>query len=268
MTLATKNGSLIVKDGQIAEDCGCCGGWYCYCENDCNTTPACSYCLGSCPPYRAPESFTATVTASDYVNRVMGRVYYNIVGGSGAGVGLTSYFKGSALSGTHTLARVSATRYETSLPDNPACSSSGVAASNISFDLASCYFAASVRGQFESSLANYPSDTVPRAGADLGCSTQTCPSPYSCATANPTWVLRDFTHFPFSKFVSCSEISSSSPVVLTLALPDKWWVEGSYVGFGFTSRPGFTGPYGYVSDPVVYEQSGSRDVTVSIVPNY
>ena len=34
MTLATKNGSLIVKDGQIAEDCGCCGDWYCYkCED-------------------------------------------------------------------------------------------------------------------------------------------------------------------------------------------------------------------------------------------
>jgi hypothetical protein len=30
MTLATKNGSLIVKDGKIAENCGCCGGWYCY----------------------------------------------------------------------------------------------------------------------------------------------------------------------------------------------------------------------------------------------
>jgi hypothetical protein len=29
MTLATKNGSLIVKDGKIAENCGCCGGWYC-----------------------------------------------------------------------------------------------------------------------------------------------------------------------------------------------------------------------------------------------
>jgi hypothetical protein len=31
MTLATKNGSLIVTDGKIAENCGCCGdGWYCY----------------------------------------------------------------------------------------------------------------------------------------------------------------------------------------------------------------------------------------------
>jgi hypothetical protein len=29
MTLATKNGSLILKDGRLAENCGCCGGWYC-----------------------------------------------------------------------------------------------------------------------------------------------------------------------------------------------------------------------------------------------
>jgi hypothetical protein len=30
MTIATKNGSIIVKDGKLAENCGCCGGWYCY----------------------------------------------------------------------------------------------------------------------------------------------------------------------------------------------------------------------------------------------
>jgi hypothetical protein len=29
MPLATKNNSLIVKDGKLAENCGCCGGWYC-----------------------------------------------------------------------------------------------------------------------------------------------------------------------------------------------------------------------------------------------
>lgn len=29
MTIATKNGSIIVKDGKLAENCGCCGGWYC-----------------------------------------------------------------------------------------------------------------------------------------------------------------------------------------------------------------------------------------------
>ena len=35
MTLATKNGSLIVKDGLLAENCGCCGGWYCCAERNC-----------------------------------------------------------------------------------------------------------------------------------------------------------------------------------------------------------------------------------------
>ena len=29
MPLATKNNALIVKDGKLAENCGCCGGWYC-----------------------------------------------------------------------------------------------------------------------------------------------------------------------------------------------------------------------------------------------
>jgi hypothetical protein len=32
MTIATKNGSIIVKDGKLAEDCGCCGGWWCYAD--------------------------------------------------------------------------------------------------------------------------------------------------------------------------------------------------------------------------------------------
>jgi hypothetical protein len=33
MTIATQSGSLIVKDGKIAENCGCCAGWYCYCKD-------------------------------------------------------------------------------------------------------------------------------------------------------------------------------------------------------------------------------------------
>jgi hypothetical protein len=30
MPLATKNNAIIAKDGKLAENCGCCGGWYCY----------------------------------------------------------------------------------------------------------------------------------------------------------------------------------------------------------------------------------------------
>ena len=35
MPLATKNGSIIVKDGKLAENCGCCGGWYCCASRSC-----------------------------------------------------------------------------------------------------------------------------------------------------------------------------------------------------------------------------------------
>lgn len=35
MTIATKNGVPIVKDGAIASGCGCCGGWYCCPEPEC-----------------------------------------------------------------------------------------------------------------------------------------------------------------------------------------------------------------------------------------
>ena len=31
MPLATKNNAIILKDGKLAESCGCCGGWYCFC---------------------------------------------------------------------------------------------------------------------------------------------------------------------------------------------------------------------------------------------
>lgn len=35
MSIGTKNGSIIVKDGGVAENCDCCEKWYCY---GCNTT--------------------------------------------------------------------------------------------------------------------------------------------------------------------------------------------------------------------------------------
>lgn len=35
MPLATKNNAIIVKDGNLAENCGCCGGWYCCADKGC-----------------------------------------------------------------------------------------------------------------------------------------------------------------------------------------------------------------------------------------
>jgi hypothetical protein len=57
MTLATKNGSLIVKDGQIAENCGCCGGWYC-----CRELP--TTCGGA---EYVKSASVVVVTGADYV---------------------------------------------------------------------------------------------------------------------------------------------------------------------------------------------------------
>jgi hypothetical protein len=48
MTIATKNGSLIVKDGKLAENCGCCG----------------------CPPC-TPTSVTVSVSASSFLRHVL-----------------------------------------------------------------------------------------------------------------------------------------------------------------------------------------------------
>ena len=58
MPLATKNGSLIVKSGSIAENCNCCaGGWYC-----------CRDVGASCEASEFIKSATVTVTTgADYV---------------------------------------------------------------------------------------------------------------------------------------------------------------------------------------------------------
>ena len=62
MPIATKNGSIIVKDGAVAENCDCCGGWYCYTPNPdgCFTEP----CAGC--EYNWPASATYIATASFY----------------------------------------------------------------------------------------------------------------------------------------------------------------------------------------------------------
>lgn len=55
MPLATKNNALIVKDGKVAESCGCCRGWYCY--QSCATT-VCGPCGYSKP---MPQSLNVSV---------------------------------------------------------------------------------------------------------------------------------------------------------------------------------------------------------------
>ena len=62
MPLATKNGSLIVKSGSLAENCNCCaGGWYCY-SCDCGK-PSVTVTLSN---FSAYYTFTSLVINGTY----------------------------------------------------------------------------------------------------------------------------------------------------------------------------------------------------------
>jgi hypothetical protein len=83
MTLATKNGAIIVKDGKLAENCGCCGGWYC-----CQTTLC---------PASSISSVQVSITAQDWYQRSIATVDNTLVNyeSSGSPIGV--------LNGTHSL---------------------------------------------------------------------------------------------------------------------------------------------------------------------
>jgi len=75
MALATKNGSLIVKNGNVAENCNCCGGWYCYksacpCSIAAGTMPSCPF--PGCLPEYIKISFAANFPPTTFA-------YYNSI---------------------------------------------------------------------------------------------------------------------------------------------------------------------------------------------
>jgi len=65
MTLATKNGSLIVKDGKVAENCNCCGDWWCY---DGASDQVCR-CICDDPAATLPNVLTFTCATGDWGSR-------------------------------------------------------------------------------------------------------------------------------------------------------------------------------------------------------
>lgn len=85
MTLATKNGSLIVKDGSLAENCGCCGGWYCCAE------PACFS--------GRITGVSATLTVDDYLQQSR----FDYTSGFEGSTHFSSAIAGSAMSRQYTL---------------------------------------------------------------------------------------------------------------------------------------------------------------------
>jgi hypothetical protein len=91
-TLNTKNGQLLVKDGKLQTDCGCCGGWYCCGDRICLTD--------------ALSSVAVTISGQDFLRHRRTYVPQTDV---------TLYesfgFGGAALNGTHYLAQTNDTQY-------------------------------------------------------------------------------------------------------------------------------------------------------------
>jgi hypothetical protein len=88
MPLATKNNAIIVKDGKLAENCGCCGGWYCCADKAC---------------LAKPSSVTLSVVAEDFYTQysaTANAAFFNSEYQSSA------CFFGSAINGTHTLSEI------------------------------------------------------------------------------------------------------------------------------------------------------------------
>jgi len=93
MPIATKNNAIIVKDGKLAEDCGCCG-WYC-----CSGAALCPETL----------SVSVVVSASDVTGvymRAGAACQGSLSSGTVSRTAVTIHNL-SVLAGTHTLARVS-----------------------------------------------------------------------------------------------------------------------------------------------------------------
>ena len=83
MPLATKNNAIIIKDGKIAENCGCCGGWYCCADYQCALSQI--------------TSVSATVVSSDFSDWRYSQY------GNGNTQYLSRAFLGSFYNGTHAL---------------------------------------------------------------------------------------------------------------------------------------------------------------------
>jgi hypothetical protein len=66
--IATKNNAIILKDGKLAENCGCCGGWWCYdgaASGDC-------FCICEDSSKTLPNVLLFSCTASSWNPTVSG----------------------------------------------------------------------------------------------------------------------------------------------------------------------------------------------------
>jgi hypothetical protein len=89
--IGTKNGSVIVKNGSAAENCNCCGGWYCYLDDSQTDS---QYAMKSL------ASATVTISSQNYIKWAKNTWFY--------GTEYTSEgFAGAQYNGTYSLQKSS-----------------------------------------------------------------------------------------------------------------------------------------------------------------
>ena len=100
MPLATQNGSLIVKNGSVAENCNCCGGWYCYAECPCSYADL------------MPNTLSATLKFT-LPGPIYGAATGNFIAATQQCTRLTPE-QASSINGTYTLSKIGTCTYRVS----------------------------------------------------------------------------------------------------------------------------------------------------------
>jgi hypothetical protein len=166
MPLATKNGAIIVKDGLLAENCGCCNGWYC-----CPSVVACPNLLKISAELSAPDItgiYTlegATCDSSATISRTTVKILH-----------------ASVFSGSYDLTNVSATANSSSFEkrfasDSVGCSGALVAVTTYglsSFDIVLVCNEYHWQKQVVSSSASYPKSLSQMQCAQSGTTLDNC----------------------------------------------------------------------------------------------
>jgi hypothetical protein len=93
--IATKNGQLLVKDGKLQTDCGCCGGWYC--------------CPAAACIQDHINNVTVTLRSEDWYLRSFSTFNGNTLYAKG--------FRGSLANGTYSLPRVTSNGWQLITPN-------------------------------------------------------------------------------------------------------------------------------------------------------
>jgi hypothetical protein len=242
MPLAVKNNALILKDGKLAESCGCCGGWYC-----CPSTTQLLQCTSGI-------SVQVSLTASDYqiVKKTSNATCKQSP--DDAGVSLSSSSRwltiGSALSGTHSLP-LSSRNGMTSVFTKSLASVGGCPQPSISLTLT----AASLTVEIQ--YTSFASQSVSLS------STADEPPEFQCATKQPgvTGLCKAFTAYGFNTFSSSVYVPLAvcglgiTPIVATTNL--TLWQ--------YTWATGVTGDFTPIRGGVTTEtQTGSPIVSIGI----